>query len=150
MTWRSDKTALLMPHASVTAEWNIVGWNQFEIGQFLVACLFVCFLSACSGTEAPPPRDLENVEARLKYLRELGDIAWMEKQPPATILIGWKKYPVDDFGAVNRAAAGHASKFAKGVRIVSIREAQRTLWQQVSPLCESLTLGAGNVTTNCP
>ena len=45
------------------------------------------------GYGAPPPGDLENVEARLKYLRKLGDIAWMEKQPPATILIGWKKHP---------------------------------------------------------
>jgi hypothetical protein len=89
------------------------------------------------------------VEARLKYLRALGDIAWMEKRPPATILIGWRKYPVDDFGAVNRAAAGHASKLAPGVRIVSIHEAQRNTWQQVTPLCESLTLGAGNFTTTC-
>jgi hypothetical protein len=60
------------------------------------------------------------------------------------------KYPVDDFSEVNRAAAGHASKLAKGVRIVSIRDGQRTMWLQVSPLCESLTLGEGNFTTSCP
>jgi hypothetical protein len=56
----------------------------------------VVFLTACStieAIEAPAPKDLEKVEARLNYLRVLGDIAWMENQPPATILIGWENIP---------------------------------------------------------
>ena len=104
----------------------------------------------CKGIGPPDPEELDKVEARLNYLREIEEIAWVDKQPPATILIGWKKHPVDNFGTINRAAAEHASKIARGVRIVSIRDFQRTMWQQVTPLCESTTTGEGKFTTNCP
>ena len=104
----------------------------------------------CQGIGPPGPEELDKVEARLNYLREIEEIAWVDKHPPATILIGWKKHPVDSFGTINRAAAEHASEIARGVRIVSIRDFQRTMWQQVTPLCESTTTGEGKFTTNCP
>ena len=104
----------------------------------------------CKGIGPPDPEQLDNVNTRLNYLREIEEIAWVDKQPPATILIGWKKYPVENFGTTNRAAAEQASRIARGVRIVSIRDFQRTMWQQVTALCESTTTGEGKFTTNCP
>lgn len=118
----------------------------------LIGCtvLLTLFLAGCTGIDAPKPGQIDTVAAGLNYLREMEQIAWVDKQPPATILIGWKKHPVEDFGAVNRAAAEHASKIARGVRIVSIRDFQRTMWQQVTPLCESTTTGEGKFSTTCP
>ena len=112
--------------------------------------LSLVLASGCRGIDPPDPGELDKVNERLNYLREIEEIAWVDKQSPATILIGWKKHPVESFSAINRAAAEHASKIASGVRIVSIRDFQRTMWQQVTPLCESTTTGEGKFTTNCP
>jgi hypothetical protein len=113
-------------------------------------CVFATLLLVLGCKGAPEPGELDSVEARLSTLRDNPEIAWVEKHPPATILIGWKKHPVEGFSAVNRMAAEQASRIARGVRIVSIRDFQKTMWHQVTPLCESTTTGDRKFTTTCP
>jgi len=104
---------------------------------------------SCSVRPAPHTEDLATVETRLNYMRELPQVAWVDRHPPATIVIGWKEQG-PDFGALNRAAATKASQVTSGVRIVSVRDFQRSMWQQVTPICESTTTsGTPPFDSNC-